>query len=104
LSETPAGLQLLTTIILSYRFNVSGIAPKVGYSTLADKAYIAIALIAVFVLVYQIIMNRTFAIKVKKLDTERLQKLRRRILHYDSYMYFGMQIVLFCTLYFLFDL
>ena len=95
---------LLTTIILSYRFNVSGIAPKVGYATLADKAYIAIALIAVFVLVYQIIMNRMFAVKVKKLDTKRLQKLRTRILHYDSYMYFGMQVVLFCTLYFLFDL
>lgn len=78
---------IVTTIILTYRFNISGIAPKVGYLTQADKIHIFIALITSLILVYQVIVHRILAVKIPKHKEEAKKKMRRQIIVYDSLMF-----------------
>ena len=95
---------LITTMILSYRLVLSGIAPQVGYLTLADKINIFIVSISSLVLVYQVIVHRKFLVKIPKHDEIRKKILRKKIIGLDSLTYCITQLItifVLCLIFFL---
>lgn len=93
---------LITTIVLSYRFNIAGIAPRIDYLTLADKSYLIVIILASIILAYQVMMHRWLTVKVARSEREKQKEVRHQILRYDTLLYCVMQITLVALLAFVF--
>ena len=73
---------IVTTMVLFYRFNISNIAPQVGYLTIADKTYLTLVGLSSIILLYQIIICR-----ISTLKTTTKTFLKNTIEKYDSILY-----------------
>ena len=91
-----------STILLSYRFNASDIAPNIGYSTISDKLHMFIAIICGIILIYQISCHRIYSVKTSPKNLTRKEQIQKMVLKLDSISFMASQLALIFYMFYLF--